>query len=72
MKVIGFENLPGRVPVHASQMYSANLGNLIEHFWDKESNAFKLNLDDEIMQGCLIVHEGEIRNEMIKKARETR
>ncbi len=72
VKVIGFENLPGRVPVHASQMYSANLGNLIDHFWNKESNAFKLNLDDEIMQGCLIVHEGEIRSEMIKKARETR
>lgn len=69
VRVVGFKNLPGRVPVHASQMYAANLGNLVEHFWDKESKSFKLNLDDEIMRGCLVVHEGELRNEMLKKAR---
>jgi len=69
VRVIGLENLPGRVAVHASQMYSANLANLIEHFWDKANKTFKLDLDDEILDGCLIVHEGAIRNEMIKKAR---
>ena len=35
-------NLPGSVAVHASQMYSSNLGNFIEHFWDKEPKAFDL------------------------------
>lgn len=70
VKIVGLENLPGHVPVHASQMYSANMGNLIEHFWDKDSGAFTLNLDDEIMRGCLIVHEGEICNGLIKKTRE--
>lgn len=69
VRVVGLENLPGRVAVHASQMYSANLTNLVEHFWDKTNKSFKLDLDDEILQGCLIVHEGAIRNEMIKKAR---
>jgi NAD(P) transhydrogenase subunit alpha len=69
VKVIGLFNLPGHVAAHASQMYSANLCNLVEHFWDKESNGFKLNLDDEILKGCLIVHEGVLRNEMLKKAR---
>ncbi len=67
--IVGAKNFPGRVPVHASQMYSANVGNLLEHFWDEEAKAFQLNLDDEIMDGCLIVHEGEIRSEMLKKAR---
>ncbi|HPO15683.1 MAG TPA: NAD(P) transhydrogenase subunit alpha [Candidatus Hydrogenedentes bacterium] len=71
VRVIALENLPGRVPVHASQMYSANLGNLVEHFWDKTAKAFTLTLDDEIMQGCLIVHEGQIRSERIKNARES-
>lgn len=69
VSVIGLYNLPGRVPVHASQMYAANVANLVEHFWDKESKSFKINLDDEIMRGCLVVHEGEVRNEMLKKAR---
>ena len=67
--VMGAENFPGRVPVHASQMYSANVGNLVEHFWDKEAGAIKLNTDDEIMNGCLIVRDGELRSEMLKKAR---
>lgn len=70
--VIGAENFPGRVPAHASQMYSANVGNLIEHFWDGEAKAIKLNLNDEIMSGCLIIRNGELRSDMIKKARESR
>lgn len=69
VRVIGLANLPGRVALHASQMYSANVCNLIEHFWDKESGTIRLDLSDEIMGGCLIVHEGALRSEMLKKAR---
>ena len=68
VKVIGFGNLSGRVPAHASQMYASNLGNLIEQFWDKASKQFKLNRDDEIMKGCLVTHAGEIVNETLKNA----
>ncbi|MFQ5455567.1 MAG: Re/Si-specific NAD(P)(+) transhydrogenase subunit alpha [Nitrospirota bacterium] len=58
--IIGLENLPGRVAVNASQMYSNNIVNLISQYWDKESKTFKLNLDDEIIKGCLITHAGSI------------
>lgn len=68
VRIIGLGNLPGRVASHASQMYSANLRNLIEHFWNKESKAFVLNLDDEIMQGCLITQDKTIRSEMLRNA----
>ncbi len=67
--VIGAENFPGKVAVHASQMYSANLGNLVEHFWNKENKTFKYDLGDEILNGCLIIYEGKLRNELIQKAR---
>jgi NAD(P) transhydrogenase subunit alpha len=67
--ILGYSNLPGKVPVHASQMYSANIVNLLEHFWDKESKAFTLAVDDEIMRGCLVVHDGAIHNAMIKDLR---
>ncbi|MBL8013920.1 MAG: Re/Si-specific NAD(P)(+) transhydrogenase subunit alpha [Candidatus Omnitrophica bacterium] len=66
VRIIGLGNLPSRVAVHASQMYSSNLANLLEHFWDKEQKLFKLNLDDEIIKGCLITHQGQIVNEQIK------
>src|SRR5690606_24164840 len=32
VRLVGTTNLEGRVPVHASQMYSANLGNLVDEF----------------------------------------
>jgi NAD(P) transhydrogenase subunit alpha len=68
VRVVGLGNLPGRVAVHASQMYSANLHNFIEEYWDKEIKTFKLNLEDEIIKGCLLTHEGQIWNERLKKS----
>ncbi len=67
VKVIGLANLPGKVPVNASEMYASNLGSLIAHFWDKEEKVFKLEMKDEIIQGCLICHNGEITNDTLKK-----
>ncbi len=66
VRVIGMGNLPGRVAADASLMYSSNLFNLVEHFWDAEARAMQLKTEDEIMDGCLVVHDGVIRNEMIK------
>lgn len=66
VKILGIANLPGRVASTASQMYSANLGNFVDHFWDKESKTLTVNRDDEIMQGALITHDGEIVSEMYK------
>ena len=66
VKIIGLGNLPGKVALTASEMYSANLGNFITHFWDKESKEFKLNLDDDIIKGALITHQGALFSEMYK------
>ncbi len=70
VRVLGYGNLPGRVPVHASQMYSANLANLIGSYWDDENKRFVLDREDEIIQGCLVTHEGELVNERIRQVRE--
>ena len=66
VRVVGFGNLPGRVAETASQMYSANLGNFVEHFWDKQAKTFLLNRNDELIKGALITHDGEIVSEMYK------
>jgi NAD(P) transhydrogenase subunit alpha len=65
VKIVGIVNLPGRVPLHASQVYSANLVNLVEEFWDKQNKTFVLKLDDEIIKGCLVTHGGKIVNEKL-------
>ena len=59
--------LENHIPKHASQMYSANLTNFVSHFWDTENATFNLNLDDEIIQGCLITHNGAIVHPRFKK-----
>lgn len=63
--IIGLANLPGRVNVHSSQMFSANMYNLIDEFWDKEEKIVNLDMEDEIVKGCLITHGKAIVNEMI-------
>ncbi len=68
VRIIGYTNLAGRVPKHASQMYSTNLGNLVEALWDKEEKALRIDPDNEILRGCLITRGGEICNESIKGA----
>ena len=65
--IIGLRNLPGSVAVNASQMFSSNLYNLVDEFWDKDEKRFNLNFEDEIIKGCVITHGGEIVNEMIRK-----
>jgi NAD(P) transhydrogenase subunit alpha len=66
VRILGLGSLPNRVATDASRMYASNLYNLIEHFWDREGKRLNLNLDDEIMDGALVIHGGEIRNKMIR------
>lgn len=66
VKIVGLGNLPGRVALTASQMYASNLGNFVAHFWDKETKAFRLNLDDDIIKGALVTHDGALFSEMYK------
>jgi len=63
VSIIGLANLPGRAAIPASQMYASNLANFLLHFWDKEASQFQLNLEDDIIKGCLISHQGRIFSE---------
>jgi len=62
--VIGESNLPSLIPTHASEMYSKNILNLLNHI-SKEGN-IELDLEDEIVKGALITHNKEIVNPRIK------
>ena len=64
--IIGDGNWSNLVARDASHMYSSNLSNLIDEFWDADRGAMVLNFEDDILQGCVITHQGEIVNETIK------
>jgi H+-translocating NAD(P) transhydrogenase subunit alpha len=65
--VVGLGNLPSRVSRNASEMYSSNIVNLLDEFWDKEAKELRLDPTDDIIKGCVITRGGEIVNETIKK-----
>jgi NAD(P) transhydrogenase subunit alpha len=67
VRIVGLANLPGKVAVNASQMFSSNLHALIDAFWNEEEKRFVLDFEDEIIKGCVITHRGEIVNETIRK-----
>lgn len=67
-RIVGLANLPGRVPVPASQVFSSNLANFVLHFWDKDAKTFKLDREEEHQKGCLVVADGEVVHQMIKDA----
>ena len=67
VRIIGLANLPGEVAINASQMFSSNLFALVDEFWNEEEKRFVLDFEDEIIQGCVVTHQGDIVNEMIRK-----
>ena len=64
IRVMGASNYPGEVAECASLLFGNNVLNFIESYFEKESKEFKLNLEDEIIKGCLMTHQGVTVNEM--------
>jgi NAD(P) transhydrogenase subunit alpha len=63
VRIIGIDNLPGEVGVHASQMLSSNMVNLFAHLYDSESGTMKIGGEgtvDEIAAGCVVVRGGAV------------
>ena len=57
-------NLPAQVPVHASQMLSKNISKLLTDIIKDSKLSF--DLENDIIKGCLVTHEGNITHEMTK------
>lgn len=68
VRLIGLANYEGHVATHATQVLAANFANMIEHFWDKETKAVRINLADDIQKGCVITHGGAVVHERFKTA----
>ena len=68
VKVIGNGYWSQFVAKAATDMYANNIYNLVDEFFDNETKTFGLNLDDDILAGCVITHEGKITNDMLNNA----
>lgn len=58
--------LERQVAFDASLMLSGNISAFLTHFYDKEAKELKVNLEDEIMKGCLLTKGGQIIHERFK------
>jgi NAD(P) transhydrogenase subunit alpha len=63
--ILGFLNLPSRMAVHASQMYSRNMEKLLLHLLGE--SGLKIDFQDEITRGCVITHGGEVVHAKVKE-----
>ena len=59
-------NLPASMPFHASLLFSRNLTAFLQAF--TRDGAFQLDLSDDIQQGALITHAGEVRHARTREA----
>jgi NAD(P) transhydrogenase subunit alpha len=65
--VIGPADLPGRVAVDASHMYARNLTAFIARITDDQAGLV-IDLDDEIVSGACITHDGQVTHPVTRRA----
>jgi NAD(P) transhydrogenase subunit alpha len=56
--IVGAVDVPSRLAVHASQMFSRNVEKLLQHL--VRDGELRLAADDEIAMGCLLTRGGEV------------
>jgi NAD(P) transhydrogenase subunit alpha len=57
--IIGYTDLPARLPAQASQLYGTNVLNLLKLLTPGKDGRMLLDLDDVVQRGLTVVHEGE-------------
>jgi len=60
VRILGWNNWPGRIPVAASALYARNLLTFLTTFWDKDAKAPKLPEGDDIVKGVMLTRGGAV------------
>jgi NAD(P) transhydrogenase subunit alpha len=68
VKIIGPWNLPASLATDASNLFARNLLAFVTPLVDKETKAIALNMDDEVVKGALITHDGAIVHPQLQPA----
>jgi NAD(P) transhydrogenase subunit alpha len=58
VSIIGYTDLPGRLPAQASQLYGTNLVNLMKLLTPEKDGRVVLDMDDVVQRSMTVVHEG--------------
>lgn len=60
VKIIGYTDLPSRLPTQSSQLYATNLVNLLKLLCKEKDGTLNVDFDDTVIRGVTVVKTGEI------------
>tara|TARA_B110000014_G_C20112534_1_gene586444 strand:+ start:1365 stop:2498 length:1134 start_codon:yes stop_codon:yes gene_type:complete len=66
VSIDGTSNIPGTMPVHASELYAKNVAAFLTYMI--KDGELVLDMEDEIISGAMFTHKGEITHEQTKEA----
>ena len=58
--VIGYTDLPSRLPTQSSQLYGTNLINMLKLMTPEKDGQLVIDFEDDVVRGLTVVREGEI------------
>lgn len=58
--IIGYTDLPGRLPAQSSQLYATNIYHLLSELSPEKNGELTVNMDDDVIRGATVVRAGEI------------
>ncbi len=60
VKVIGYTDLPGRLPAQSSQLYGTNLVNLMKLMCKEKDGNVAINFEDVVQRNMTVIQAGEV------------
>ncbi|MCQ6282015.1 Re/Si-specific NAD(P)(+) transhydrogenase subunit alpha [Bacillus sp. EB600] len=60
VKVIGYTDLPGRLPAQSSEMYATNLVNLAKLLCKEKDGNIHIDFEDVVLRNMSVIHAGKI------------
>jgi NAD(P) transhydrogenase subunit alpha len=60
VRIIGYTDLPGRLPAQASQLYGTNLVNLLKLLTPSQDGMLTISFDDPVQRSITVVQSGKV------------
>lgn len=60
VKIIGYTDLPGRLPTQSSQLYGTNLVNLLKLLCKEKDGNINIDFEDVVLRGVTVILDGEV------------
>lgn len=60
VKIIGYTDLPSRLPTQSSQLYGTNLVNLLKLLSKEKNGEIDIDFEDTVIRGVTVVRDGEV------------